>query len=157
MEELCVRPDENTVRKVARAFQKVGQEDKQKLVLRRYLSKWKYIHFNGERVRVKRYASDEDWCSINWKPLSWHWWHNTSLYLLCSTLPISNVNLNVIWIFSSFLVGPAQYISVDVAGLFFNYLGTCMQREKANMLCLQIIDDSIMLQVIKSCKKYLNS
>lgn len=60
MEELCVRPDENTVRKVARAFQKVGQEDKQKLVLRRYLSKWKYMHFNGERVRVKRYALDED-------------------------------------------------------------------------------------------------
>ncbi|XVE51523.1 hypothetical protein DITRI_Ditri02bG0049000 [Diplodiscus trichospermus] len=60
MEELCVRPDENTVKKVARAFQKVGQEDKQKLVLRTYLSKWKYIHFNGERVRVKRYASDED-------------------------------------------------------------------------------------------------
>ncbi|MBA0729437.1 hypothetical protein Golax_025626, partial [Gossypium laxum] len=36
MEELCVRPDENTVRKVARAFQELGQEDKQKLVLRRY-------------------------------------------------------------------------------------------------------------------------
>ncbi|XVF87248.1 hypothetical protein PTKIN_Ptkin18bG0103600 [Pterospermum kingtungense] len=60
MEELRVRPDENTVRKVARAFQEAGQEDKQKLVLRRYLSKWKYIHFNGERVRVKRYESDED-------------------------------------------------------------------------------------------------
>lgn len=60
MEELRVRPDENTARKVALAFQEVGQEDKQKLVLRRYLSKWKYIHFNGERVRVKRYASDED-------------------------------------------------------------------------------------------------
>ncbi|MBA0774930.1 hypothetical protein Gotri_010101, partial [Gossypium trilobum] len=60
MEELCVRPDENTVRKVARAFQELGQEDKQKLVLRRYMSKWKYIHFNGERVRVKRHTSDED-------------------------------------------------------------------------------------------------
>ncbi|KAL4335087.1 hypothetical protein GQ457_07G029940 [Hibiscus cannabinus] len=60
MEELRVRPDENTVRKVARAFKKLGQEDKQKLVLRRYMSKWKFIHFNGERVRVKRYTSDED-------------------------------------------------------------------------------------------------
>ncbi|KAG4146392.1 hypothetical protein ERO13_D05G154600v2 [Gossypium hirsutum] len=60
MEELCVRPDENTVRKVARAFQELGQEDKQKLVLRRYMSKWKYIHFNGERVRVKRHMSNED-------------------------------------------------------------------------------------------------
>ncbi|PPD84063.1 hypothetical protein GOBAR_DD18981 [Gossypium barbadense] len=52
MEELCVRPDENTVRKVARAFQELGQEDKQKLILRRYMSKWKYIHFNGERAVV---------------------------------------------------------------------------------------------------------
>ncbi|XP_039006463.1 pentatricopeptide repeat-containing protein At4g18975, chloroplastic-like [Hibiscus syriacus] len=60
MEELRVRPDENSIRKVARAFKKLGQEDKQKLVLRRYVSKWKFIHFNGERVRVKRYTSDED-------------------------------------------------------------------------------------------------
>ncbi|XP_022715684.1 pentatricopeptide repeat-containing protein At4g18975, chloroplastic-like isoform X1 [Durio zibethinus] len=60
MEELHVRPDENTVRKVAHAFKELGLEDKQKLVLRRYLSKWKCIHFNGERVRVKRFASDED-------------------------------------------------------------------------------------------------
>ncbi|MFQ6647528.1 hypothetical protein Gotur_021795 [Gossypium turneri] len=60
MEELCVRLDENTVKKVVRAFQELGQEDKQKLVLRRYMIKWKYIHFNGEQVRVKRYTSDED-------------------------------------------------------------------------------------------------
>ncbi|MBA0568839.1 hypothetical protein Golob_006306 [Gossypium lobatum] len=60
MEELCVRPDENTVKKVTRAFQELGEEEKQKLVLRRYMSKWKYIHFNGEQVRVKRYTSDED-------------------------------------------------------------------------------------------------
>ncbi|MBA0750372.1 hypothetical protein Gogos_001784, partial [Gossypium gossypioides] len=31
MEELCVRLDENTVKKVVRAFQELGQEDKQKL------------------------------------------------------------------------------------------------------------------------------
>ncbi|TYI85995.1 hypothetical protein E1A91_D04G037000v1, partial [Gossypium mustelinum] len=60
MEESCVRLDENTVKKVVRAFQELGQEDKQKLVLRRYMIKWKYIHFNGEQVRVKRYTSDED-------------------------------------------------------------------------------------------------
>ncbi|XP_028069322.1 pentatricopeptide repeat-containing protein At4g18975, chloroplastic isoform X2 [Camellia sinensis] len=54
MEELGVKPDEDTVRKVARAFQKLGQADKKKLVLKKYLSKWKYIHYNGERVRVRR-------------------------------------------------------------------------------------------------------
>lgn len=51
MEELGVKPDEDTVRKVACAFQNLGQVDNQKLVLRKYLSKWKYIHFKGERVR----------------------------------------------------------------------------------------------------------
>ena len=59
MEELGVKPDEDTTRKVARAFQKVGEEEKQKLVLKKYLSEWKYIHFKGERVRVKRYALNE--------------------------------------------------------------------------------------------------
>ncbi|KAI5670722.1 hypothetical protein M9H77_11086 [Catharanthus roseus] len=52
MEEVGVKPDEDTVRKIARAFQTLGQADKRKLVLNKYLSKWKYIHFNGERVRV---------------------------------------------------------------------------------------------------------
>ncbi|KAJ4702588.1 Pentatricopeptide repeat-containing protein [Melia azedarach] len=60
MEELGVRPDEDTVRRIARAFRKLDQDDKQKLVLRKYLSKWKYIHFNGERVRVRRDAWYED-------------------------------------------------------------------------------------------------
>lgn len=59
MEELGVKPDEDTTRKVACAFQKVGEEEKQKLVLKKYLSEWKYIHFKGERVRVKRYALNE--------------------------------------------------------------------------------------------------
>ncbi|CAN4105705.1 unnamed protein product [Withania somnifera] len=54
MEELGVKPDEDTVRRVARAFQMLGQEDKEKLVLKRYQSRWKYIHFNGERARVRR-------------------------------------------------------------------------------------------------------
>lgn len=54
MEELGVKPDEDTVRRIARAFQMLGQEDKQKLVLKKYQSRWKYIHFNGERARVRR-------------------------------------------------------------------------------------------------------
>ncbi|KAF5736284.1 pentatricopeptide repeat-containing protein [Tripterygium wilfordii] len=60
MEELGVRPDEDTTRKVARAFQKLGQEDRQKLVLKRYQCTWKYIHFKGERVRVRTKPWDED-------------------------------------------------------------------------------------------------
>lgn len=59
MEELGVKPDEDTVRRVARAFDKLGQEDKKKLVLQRYACKWKYIHFKGERVKVKRELCDE--------------------------------------------------------------------------------------------------
>lgn len=54
MEELGVKPDEDTVRKVARAFKDVGEMEKQKLFLNKYLSEWKYIHFKGERVRVRR-------------------------------------------------------------------------------------------------------
>ncbi|KAH0717760.1 hypothetical protein KY285_013791 [Solanum tuberosum] len=54
MEELGVKPDEDTVRRVARAFQMLGQEDEQKLVLKKYQSRWKYVHFNGERARVRR-------------------------------------------------------------------------------------------------------
>ncbi|CAK7350326.1 unnamed protein product [Dovyalis caffra] len=60
MEELGVRPDEDTLRRVAHAFKKLGQEEKQKLVLERYQCKWKYIHFNGERVRVKRDGRNEE-------------------------------------------------------------------------------------------------
>lgn len=60
MEELGVRPDEDTVWRVARAFKKLGQEEKQELVLERYLCKWKYIHFNGERARVKRDRWNEE-------------------------------------------------------------------------------------------------
>ncbi|KAK7282035.1 hypothetical protein RIF29_10517 [Crotalaria pallida] len=58
MEELRVKPDEDTVRRVASAFRKLGHEEKRKLVIKRYGLKWKYIHFNGERVRVRR---EEAW------------------------------------------------------------------------------------------------
>lgn len=60
MEELKVSPDEDTARRVARAFRELGQEENRKLILRRYLSEFRYIYFNGERARVKRYSSEED-------------------------------------------------------------------------------------------------
>ncbi|KAI3456088.1 hypothetical protein Pfo_012751 [Paulownia fortunei] len=53
MEELGVKPDEDTVKRVAQAFEVLGQEDKRRLFMMKYQSKWKYIHFKGERVRVK--------------------------------------------------------------------------------------------------------
>lgn len=62
MEELGVKPDEDTVRKVAHAFKALGQEDKKKLVLKRYQIRWKYIHFNGERVRVRTNPWEEKSC-----------------------------------------------------------------------------------------------
>ncbi|EAZ04241.1 hypothetical protein OsI_26386 [Oryza sativa Indica Group] len=54
MEELGVHPDEDTTRRIGRAFVTLGQEDKGKIVLEKYLKKYKYVHFNGERVRVRR-------------------------------------------------------------------------------------------------------
>lgn len=54
MEELGVRPDEDTIRRVTHAFKILGQEDEQKMVVKKYLSRWKYIHFKGERIRVRR-------------------------------------------------------------------------------------------------------
>ncbi|GAU12735.1 hypothetical protein TSUD_122270 [Trifolium subterraneum] len=60
MEELRVKPDEDTVKKVTSAFKKLGQEEKRKLVIKRYGLKWKYIHFNGERVRVRTQTWEED-------------------------------------------------------------------------------------------------
>ncbi|XP_031740922.1 pentatricopeptide repeat-containing protein At4g18975, chloroplastic isoform X2 [Cucumis sativus] len=61
MEELGVKPDEDTVRRVCCAFQKLGQEDNRKMVYKRYSCQWKYIHFKGERVRVRRDGWDEDY------------------------------------------------------------------------------------------------
>ncbi|KAL5577076.1 hypothetical protein UlMin_018775 [Ulmus minor] len=60
MEELSVRPDEDTVWRVARAFQKLSQEEKKVLVLKKYQCKWKYIHFKGERIKVRRNAWTEN-------------------------------------------------------------------------------------------------
>ncbi|KAL1336015.1 hypothetical protein HN51_030433 [Arachis hypogaea] len=60
MEELQVKPDEDTVRRVANAFRKLGQEENSKLVTKRYGLKWKYIHFNGERVKVRTEAWEEE-------------------------------------------------------------------------------------------------
>ncbi|MCL7039328.1 hypothetical protein MKW94_018599 [Papaver nudicaule] len=54
MEELGVKPDEDTVRRVAHAFQELGQEEIRKLFVNKYQCKWKYLHFNGERAKVKR-------------------------------------------------------------------------------------------------------
>lgn len=54
MEELGVRPDEDTIQRVARAFDALGQIDKKKLFIRKYQCNWKYIHFKGERIRVRR-------------------------------------------------------------------------------------------------------
>lgn len=65
MEELRVKPDEDTVRRVASAFRKLGQEEKRKLVIKRYGLKWKYIHFNGERVRVRTTEAWEEDESTN--------------------------------------------------------------------------------------------
>ncbi|KAF6173972.1 hypothetical protein GIB67_039923 [Kingdonia uniflora] len=67
MEELGVKPDEDTFRRVACAFQKLGQEEKQKLVLEKYQSKWKYIHFTGERVKVRRDSWSHGSVSTNGK------------------------------------------------------------------------------------------
>ncbi|XP_057544827.1 pentatricopeptide repeat-containing protein At4g18975, chloroplastic [Amaranthus tricolor] len=55
MEELGVKPDEDTVKRVARAFETLDQDDKKNLVVQRYGCKWKYVHFKGERVKVRRY------------------------------------------------------------------------------------------------------
>ncbi|KAI4350251.1 hypothetical protein L6164_004723 [Bauhinia variegata] len=65
MEELQVRPDQDTVRRVARAFGELNQEEKRKMVMKRYGLKWKYIHFNGERVKVRGEAWDGDDKSSN--------------------------------------------------------------------------------------------
>ncbi|XP_059063476.1 pentatricopeptide repeat-containing protein At4g18975, chloroplastic isoform X2 [Cryptomeria japonica] len=54
MEELDIRPDETTLKKVGYAFLRMGFKDKRNEVLMKYKPKWKYLHFNGEQVRVRR-------------------------------------------------------------------------------------------------------
>jgi hypothetical protein len=53
MEEFGVYPDGDTTWRIGRAFVKTGQPEKVKL-LDKYLSKWKYLYFDGKRVRVRR-------------------------------------------------------------------------------------------------------
>ncbi|WOK91642.1 pentatricopeptide repeat-containing protein [Canna indica] len=53
MEELRVAPDEVTVRRVGRAFETLGQNEKRDLLFRKYKSKWKYLRFKGEHVRIR--------------------------------------------------------------------------------------------------------
>ncbi|PHU26009.1 hypothetical protein BC332_04341 [Capsicum chinense] len=55
MEELGVKPDEDTVRRVARAFQMLGQEDKQKLVLKRdeYYTREESSYGNFIRIEMR--------------------------------------------------------------------------------------------------------
>ncbi|KAH9323322.1 hypothetical protein KI387_017961, partial [Taxus chinensis] len=53
MEELDIKPDEGTSKKVAYALQRMGFEDKHNKVLRKYGPKWKYLRFNGEQVRIR--------------------------------------------------------------------------------------------------------
>ncbi|KAG9454278.1 hypothetical protein H6P81_007182 [Aristolochia fimbriata] len=53
MEELGVKPDEDTVKRIGSAFRKAGEEDKEKLLTKKYEKKWRYLHFKGERVRVR--------------------------------------------------------------------------------------------------------
>ena len=60
MEELGVKPDEDTVRRIGKAFQSLGQEDNRQLLFRKYQKKFKYLHFNGERVRVRISHGFED-------------------------------------------------------------------------------------------------
>ncbi|KAJ0983454.1 hypothetical protein J5N97_011709 [Dioscorea zingiberensis] len=59
MEELGVKPDEDTVTRVGRAFEILGQTDEKKVLIKKYQKKWKYLHFNGERVRVRTEGSGE--------------------------------------------------------------------------------------------------
>eukprot|EP01018_Ginkgo_biloba_P011340 Gb_19591 [translate_table: standard] len=53
MEELGVKPDEGALKKIARAFLKMGYEDKHDEVLRKYRGKWEYLRFKGEQVRIR--------------------------------------------------------------------------------------------------------
>ncbi|XP_042445667.1 pentatricopeptide repeat-containing protein At4g18975, chloroplastic-like isoform X1 [Zingiber officinale] len=53
MEELGVTPDDDTVSRIGRAFEILGQNDKRDLLFKRYKCKWRYLHFKGEHVRVR--------------------------------------------------------------------------------------------------------
>ncbi|EPS63783.1 hypothetical protein M569_11004 [Genlisea aurea] len=53
MEELGVKPDEDSVRRVGAAFRGIQEEEKGRSVLAKYQLPYRYIHFKGERVRVR--------------------------------------------------------------------------------------------------------
>ncbi|KAI6703533.1 hypothetical protein NL676_012669 [Syzygium grande] len=53
MEELGVKPDEDTVRRIARAFGRLGQEEKRKLFLKRYQSKNANDNVRGKQGGAK--------------------------------------------------------------------------------------------------------
>ncbi|KAF3319932.1 pentatricopeptide repeat-containing protein [Carex littledalei] len=54
MEEFGVHPDGDTTWRIARALAKSAEPEKVKGLLDKYLSKWKYLYFDGNKVRVKR-------------------------------------------------------------------------------------------------------
>ncbi|KAJ4745381.1 Pentatricopeptide repeat (PPR) superfamily protein [Rhynchospora pubera] len=54
MEEFGICPDSDTTWRIGRALVKLNQPEKVKQLLEKYLTKWKYLYFDGKRVRVKR-------------------------------------------------------------------------------------------------------
>lgn len=54
MEEFGIHPDGDTTWRIARALTKSAEPEKVKGLLDKYLSKWKYLYFDGNKVRVKR-------------------------------------------------------------------------------------------------------
>ncbi|KAJ4760823.1 Pentatricopeptide repeat (PPR) superfamily protein [Rhynchospora pubera] len=54
MEEFGIRPDGDTTWRIGRALVQLKQPEKVKQLLEKYLTKWKYLYFDGKRVRVKR-------------------------------------------------------------------------------------------------------
>nr|GEV79749.1 hypothetical protein [Tanacetum cinerariifolium] len=63
MEELGVKPDEDTARKVARAFQKVGEKEKQNLVLKKsYALSWKSCQ--GDTLNLHDHSIRRRCCSL---------------------------------------------------------------------------------------------
>ncbi|GAA0161545.1 hypothetical protein LIER_17832 [Lithospermum erythrorhizon] len=45
---------EDTIKIIVAAFMTLGQEDKKKMVHKKYQTTRKYIHFKGEHVRVRK-------------------------------------------------------------------------------------------------------
>lgn len=61
MEELEVKPDQVTVQRVARTYEKLGLPNRAKHVIAKYPpAKWVYKMHNGRRVRLKVYSHERD-------------------------------------------------------------------------------------------------